>query len=189
MPPGAPLLTGRSVGRPVFEATRLTRLCAFGAASPSLQILRVLHRLLEWMGRHEGELLAILDVPFLVFFSSFGSISLARSVLRRIVELHLVHVMVVRAPLNEDVLIPRAEFPFSSFSVARPEVRVAILGVRDGHSGCRAAHDLKVVEGAVLGVLAILGVHAARRGIRALWSRRLPAGGPLSSPHPPRQRW
>eukprot|EP00493_Phyllostaurus_siculus_P020677 UN21002 len=77
--------------------------------------------------------------------------------------LDLVDVVVIHAPLGEDILTPCAELPVATVVCARCEHAVAILQVLGEHLDCRLADDLQVAEEAVLDAGTILVVEAVWR--------------------------
>merc|ERR1719220_3375506 len=105
---------------------------------------------------------AISGMPFLILHS-LGPVCFTRAIDGHIEGLDLVDVVVVHAPLGEDVLAPRAILPVAAVVRAGRENAVAILQILCEHFYCRLADDLQMAEEAVLDVGTILVVEAVLR--------------------------
>merc|ERR1739836_249043 len=101
-------------------------------------------------------------MPLLVFLS-LGPVRFACAIGGHIEGLDLVDVVVIHAPLGEDILAPRAELPIAAVVRAWREYSVAILQVFCQHSNCRLADDLQVAEEAILHIWTILVIEAVSR--------------------------
>merc|ERR1739836_300301 len=101
-------------------------------------------------------------MPLLVFLS-LGPVRFACAIGGHIEGLDLVDIVMIHAPLGEDILAPRAELPIAAVVRAWREHGVALLQVVREHSDCRLADDLQVAEETILDVRTILVVEAVWR--------------------------
>merc|ERR1719203_1676810 len=118
--------------------------------------------LLQGVRRRCCQLRAICRMPLLILLS-LGPIRFARAIGGHIEGLYLVDIVVIHAPLGEDILAPRTELPIAVVVSAGREHAVALLQVCRKHSDCRLGDDLKVAEEAILHIRTILVVEAVRR--------------------------
>merc|ERR1712241_941408 len=102
-------------------------------------------------------------MPFLILLHSLGPVCFTRAVGGHIEGLYLVDVVVIHAPLGEDIFAPRAKLPVAAVIRAWREYSVAILQVFCQHSDCRLADDLQVAEEAILHIWTILVIEAVSR--------------------------
>merc|ERR1712014_356755 len=100
-------------------------------------------RLLQGVRRHCRQLRAICGMPFLVLHA-LGPVCFACAVGGHIEGLNLVDIVVIHAPLGEDVLPPCSELPIASVVCAGREHSVTILQILREHADCRLADDLQV---------------------------------------------
>merc|ERR1719400_2670869 len=119
-------------------------------------------RLLQGVSRHCCQRRAVSGMPLLVLLS-LGPVCFASAICGHIEGLHLVDVVVIHAPLGEDILAPRAKLPIAAVVRAWCEYSVAILQVLCQHSDCCLADDLQVAEEAVLHIWTVLIIEAVSR--------------------------
>merc|ERR1719270_2708178 len=120
-------------------------------------------RLLQGVSRHRCQRRTILRIPFLVLLLSCGPVRFARTIGGHVECLDLVDVVVIHAPLGEDILAPGAPLPIAAIVCAGCEHGVALLQVPREHFNCPLGDDLQVAEEAVLDVRTVLVVEAVRR--------------------------
>merc|ERR1711992_5432 len=127
-----------------------------------IQALLEFRGLLQGVCRRRCQRRAISGMPLLVLLHSLGSVCFTRAIGGHIEGLDLVDVVVIHAPLGEDVLAPRAVLPVAAIVRAGREHAVAILQILREHLDCSVADDLQMAEEAVLDVGTILVVEAVR---------------------------
>merc|ERR1719288_257249 len=127
-----------------------------------IQAFFVFGRLLQGVSRHGCQRRAVSGMPFLVLLS-LGPVCFASAICGHIEGLYLVDVVVIHAPLGEDILAPRAKLPIATGVRTWCEYSVAILQVLCQHSDCCLADDLQVAEEAILHIWTILVIEAVSR--------------------------
>merc|ERR1719362_1184935 len=119
--------------------------------------------LLKGVRRRCRQLRTILGIPLLIFLLSHRPVSCTRAVRGHVECLDLVDVVVIQAPLGEDVLAPCAPLPIAAVICAGREHLVALLQVCREHLDCRLGDNFQVAEEAILDVRTVLVVEAVRR--------------------------
>merc|ERR1719411_2263429 len=112
-------------------------------------------------------------MPLLVLLLALRPVRLASPVRAEVQALGLVDVVVVHAPLDKDILTPRAILPIATLVGARGEDSMAILQVRGQNRRRGAAHHLQITKESVLHVTAILEVKPVR-GVPSPVAKPLP---------------
>merc|ERR1719512_18029 len=118
--------------------------------------------LLQGVRRRCRQLRAIGGMPLLVLLS-LGPVRCARTIGGHIECLDLVDVVMIHAPLGEDILAPGTPLPIAAVIRARSEHSVAILQVCREYLDCRSGDDLQVAEETILHIRTILVVEAVGR--------------------------
>merc|ERR1719491_1041759 len=136
---------------------------AVGLASHLAQALEVLRWFLEGMCCCRGELRTVFRMPLRIFLLRFRPVSRTSSIRRHIKGLDLVHIMMVHAPLCEDILAPCTKLPIATVVGARCKLFMAILQVFRQDLCGRVAYDLEVSKEPILDIRAILVVETVWR--------------------------
>merc|ERR1712051_294992 len=122
------------------------------------QALLVLCRLLKGVCSNRLDLRATCGMPLGICLLALGPVGFACAVCGNIEGLNLVHIVVVHAPLGEDVLAPWAKIPIAAVVGARAELCIAILQILRQYLHRSVCNDLEVTKKAHLDIGAILVV-------------------------------